>query len=117
MPPTFPRGPSGAAVTDDKYDSFFTGTGVIFNSASETRWGGTVGAGIEFGFAPNLSVGLEYDHLFMGSHSVVFPVSAIAVTRTDTIKQDSTWGRSGSTTRSAARSSPGIDCDSEVSSG
>jgi outer membrane immunogenic protein len=78
----------GAAVTDDRYDSFFTGTGVIFNSVSETRWGGTVGAGIEFGFAPNLSVGIEYDHLFMGSHSVVFPVSAIAVTRTDTIKQD-----------------------------
>jgi outer membrane immunogenic protein len=78
----------GAAVTDNKYDSFFTGTGVIFNSASETRWGGTVGAGIEFGFAPNLSVALEYDHLFMGSNSVVFPASAIAVTRTDTIKQN-----------------------------
>jgi outer membrane immunogenic protein len=82
----------GAAVTDNRYDSFFTGTGVIFNSASETRWGGAVGAGIEFGFAPNLSVGLEYDHLFMGSHSVVFPASAIAVTRTDTIKQDVDMG-------------------------
>jgi outer membrane immunogenic protein len=82
----------GAAVTDNKYDSFFTGTGAIFNSATETRWGGAVGAGIEFGFAPNWSVGLEYDHLFMGSHSVVFPVSAIAVTRTDTIKQDVDMG-------------------------
>jgi outer membrane immunogenic protein len=66
----------------------FTATGVVFNSASETRWGGTVGAGIEFGFAPGWSVGVEYDHLFMGSNSVVFPASAIAVTRTDTIKQD-----------------------------
>jgi outer membrane immunogenic protein len=82
----------GAAVTDNKYNSFFTGTGVIFNSASETRWGGAVGAGIEFGFAPNLSIALEYDHLFMGSNSVVFPVSAIAVTRTDTIKQDVDMG-------------------------
>jgi outer membrane immunogenic protein len=82
----------GAAVTDNKYDSAFITTGVIFNSASETRWGGTVGAGIEFGFAPNLSVALEYDHLFMGSHSVVFPISAIAVTRTDTIRQDVDMG-------------------------
>src|ERR1700748_1506248 len=45
----------GAAVTDDKYTSFFTGTGAIFNSASETRWGGAVGAGIEFGLAAQLS--------------------------------------------------------------
>jgi outer membrane immunogenic protein len=82
----------GAAVTDNRYTSAFTGTGVVFNSASETRWGGTVGAGIEFGFAPNWSVGLEYDHLFMGSNSVVFPASAIAVTRTDTIKQDVDMG-------------------------
>jgi len=81
----------GAAVTDNRYNSAFTGGGV-FNSASETRWGGTVGAGIEFGFAPNWSVGVEYDHLFMGSNSVVFPQSAIAVTRTDTIKQDVDMG-------------------------
>jgi outer membrane immunogenic protein len=82
----------GAAVTDNRYTSAFTATAVVFNSASETRWGGTVGAGIEFGFAPNWSVGLEYDHLFMGSNSVVFPASAIAVTRTDTIKQDVDMG-------------------------
>src|SRR6201993_3132408 len=43
----------GAAVTNDSYSSFFTATGVPFNQASETRWGGTVGAGIEVGFAPN----------------------------------------------------------------
>jgi outer membrane immunogenic protein len=77
----------GAAVTDNRYDSFFTATSVIFNSASETRWGGTVGAGVEFGFAPNWSVAVEYDHLFMGRNTVVFPQSAIAVTRTDTISQ------------------------------
>jgi outer membrane immunogenic protein len=82
----------GAAVTDNRYNSLFTGSGVIFNSASDTRWGGAVGAGIEFGFAPNLSIGVEYDHLFMGSHSVAFPASAIAVTRTDTIRQDVDMG-------------------------
>ena len=82
----------GAAVTDNKYSSFFTASGVVWNQASETRWGGVVGAGIEFGFAPNWSVGLEYDHLFMGNNSVVFPANAIAVTRTDTIKQDVDMG-------------------------
>ena len=35
-------------------------------SASATRWGGTVGAGFEYGFAPNWSFGVEYNHLFMG---------------------------------------------------
>lgn len=37
---------------------------------SGTRWGGVAGAGIEFGFAPNWSVAVEYDHLFMGSRDV-----------------------------------------------
>jgi len=30
----------GAAVTDNRYRSFFTGTGVVFNQTDETRWGG-----------------------------------------------------------------------------
>jgi outer membrane immunogenic protein len=78
----------GAAVTDNQYSSFFTATNVVFNQASETRWGGAVGTGIEFGFAPNWSLGVEYDHLFMGNNSVTFPMSAIAVTRSDNISQD-----------------------------
>jgi len=44
---------------------------------SSTRWGGVVGVGFEYGFAPNWSVGLEYDHLFLGdannSFSIVNP--------------------------------------------
>ena len=47
----------GAAVTDDKYNGFMRGAGVAFDTASDTRWGGTVGAGLEYGFAPNWSVG------------------------------------------------------------
>jgi outer membrane immunogenic protein len=77
----------GAAVTDNKYSSFFTATGVVFNQASDTRWGGTVGTGIEYGFAPNWSVAAEYDHLFMGNPNVTFPASTIAVTRSDNISQ------------------------------
>jgi outer membrane immunogenic protein len=82
----------GAAVTNNKYSSFFTATGVVFNQASDARWGGAVGTGLEFGFAPNWSVAVEYDHLFMGSPSIVFPTSAIAVTRSDNIGQDVDMG-------------------------
>src|SRR6266481_8602788 len=32
----------GAAVTDDKYKGIITGTGFIFDTVSETRWGGVV---------------------------------------------------------------------------
>ncbi|WJR78898.1 outer membrane beta-barrel protein [Bradyrhizobium sp. NP1] len=77
----------GGAVTDNKYTSFFTGTGAVFNQASETRWGGAVGTGIEFGFAPNWSVAVEYDHLFMGRNSVSFPPIPTAVGRSDNISQ------------------------------
>ncbi len=58
-------------------------------SASLTRWGGTVGVGFEYGFAPNWSFGAEYDHLFMGnsnnSFSAVNPIVAGALNR---INQD-----------------------------
>lgn len=64
-------------------------------SASETRWGGAVGTGLEFGFAPNWSVGVEYDHLFMGNRAitttstgVLAGIPAGSVFRTDSIRQD-----------------------------
>jgi outer membrane immunogenic protein len=82
----------GAAVTSDRYSTFFTATNVVYNEARETRWGGVLGTGVEIGFAPNWSVALEYDHLFMGNKEVTFPVSAIAVTRSDSIRQDVDMG-------------------------
>jgi outer membrane immunogenic protein len=78
----------GAAVTDNKYSTFFTATGVEYNQTSEARWGGAVGTGIEIGFAPNWSVAVEYDHLFMGTRNVTFPATAIAVSRADDIHQN-----------------------------
>jgi outer membrane immunogenic protein len=87
----------GAAVTDDKYRGTVTATGALFDSASETRWGGVVGTGLEFGFAPNWSVAVEYDHLFMGNHSRDFASTGVlgaavvpvgGVFRTDSIRQD-----------------------------
>ena len=63
-----------------------------FNQASDTRWVGAVGTGIEIGFASDWSVAVEYDHLFMGNPNVTFPVSTIAVTRSDNIRQDVDMG-------------------------
>jgi outer membrane immunogenic protein len=79
----------GAAVTSNRYDINTTLAGVNVASASSTRWGGAVGVGVEYGFAPNWSAGIEYDHLFMGdtnnSFSVVNPLLAGALNR---ISQD-----------------------------
>ena len=85
----------GAAVADEKFFGTVTATGALFDSASETRWGGVVGSGIEFGFAPNWSVAVEYDHLFMDrrnitttSAGVLAGIPAGSICRTDSIRQD-----------------------------
>jgi outer membrane immunogenic protein len=62
----------GAAVTTGRYNDIATTTGLIAATASDTRVGGTVGAGLEYGFIPGWSVAVEYDHLFMGSRNVAF---------------------------------------------
>ena len=78
----------GAAVTSNSaYINTIGGVGLA--SASSTRWGAVVGVGFEYGFTPNWTAGLEYDHLFMGnannSFSVVNPIVAGAANR---ISQD-----------------------------
>jgi outer membrane immunogenic protein len=83
----------GAALTDDRYNGLITGTNTLIDTARETRWGGAVGTGIEFGFAPNWSVGLEYDHLFMGSRNNSLTLNGTGVlTRIDRISQDADIG-------------------------
>jgi outer membrane immunogenic protein len=80
----------GAAVTDTRFSVLGTLGGTELAAASATRWGGTVGVGWEYGFAPNWSAGIEYDHLFMGnsnnSFSVVNPINAAFLN--DRIRQD-----------------------------
>ena len=99
----------GAAVTHDKYNGISNATvfspaggfdvavgpGAPFALAGETRWGGVVGAGVEFGFAPGWSVAVEYDHLFMGTHNLNFvsvPALGGGFLFTDGIKQDVDMG-------------------------
>ena len=96
----------GAAVTGDDFRILQTGTNVIASSTvSDTRWGGTVGVGLEYGFSPNWSAGVEYNHLFMGSRNYTFisngvlaPVNTQAFERirqdvdTVTVRVNYRWG-------------------------
>ncbi|MDU6833498.1 MAG: outer membrane beta-barrel protein [Bradyrhizobium sp.] len=78
----------GAAVVGDRYDTFTTNTNVMLDRANTTRWGGTIGAGLEYGFAPNWSVGVEYDHIFLGNKNLNFVNAAGAAVMTHRIKRD-----------------------------
>ena len=81
----------GAAVTSNRLDIAQIATGVDVASASSTRWGGAVGIGWEYGFTPNWSVGIEYDHLFMGDANNSFSVASILLlpaVLNDRISQD-----------------------------
>ena len=63
----------GAAVTSNDYRRFVAATNTLFASSNDdTRWGGTVGVGLEYGFAPNWSFGVEYNHLFMQDRTLAF---------------------------------------------
>ena len=62
----------GGAWVSDKYTAFNTATLVINSSASETRTGWTVGGGFEYGFTPNWSFAVEYDHYDFGTKGVNF---------------------------------------------
>lgn len=67
----------GAAVTSHNYDVVPTlGGAVLASSGDTTKWGGTVGVGLEYGFTPNWSFGVEYNHLFVDSHTSDFTTPA-----------------------------------------
>lgn len=82
----------GAAAVGDKYDFYNLPNGALISSARETRWGGAVGAGLEVGFAPNWSVGVEYNHLFLGSRDVNFTTPAGVFDTTEHISQSADIG-------------------------
>jgi len=79
----------GAAVTSDRYRINNTvGGALIGTTGDDTRWGGTIGAGLEYGFAPNWSAAIEYDHLFMQDRTYTFRTPAGAFFGSDRIRQD-----------------------------
>ena len=81
----------GAAVVNDKYDALIIPDGGVAGSTSETRWGATVGAGLEIGFAQNWSIGAEYNHIFLDSHDVTLSSAFLGVD-TLRIRQDVDMG-------------------------
>jgi outer membrane immunogenic protein len=62
----------GAAVAGQQFTLFNTATGIGLAQTDRTRWGGTVGVGWEYGFAPNWSAGIEYDYLWRVSDGNTF---------------------------------------------
>jgi outer membrane immunogenic protein len=79
----------GAAVTDSRHDLRSVGPDVLLASTGDqTRWGGTVGVGLEYGFAPNWSAAVEYDHLFTQDKNLSFTTPAGVFAGTDRIRQD-----------------------------
>jgi outer membrane immunogenic protein len=79
----------GAAVAGDKYEGLATNTGIVFDRATETRVGGVIGVGLEFGFTRNWSFAVEYDHAFMGDRDITFnAITNTAFSRVDRISQD-----------------------------
>jgi outer membrane immunogenic protein len=65
----------GAAVIADRNDALNGGV-VVATAAGDNRWGGAVGGGVEFSFVPNLSVAVEYDHLFISNNTTTFTTLA-----------------------------------------
>jgi outer membrane immunogenic protein len=79
----------GGALTADRYFGTLSLTGTqISNTVKDTRWGGVVGVGLEYGFAPNWSAAIEYDHLFMQDRTTNFTTPAGAFFTNERIRQD-----------------------------
>jgi outer membrane immunogenic protein len=79
----------GAAVTSNEYRRFDVPTNALLASTDDdTRWGGTVGVGLEYGFAPNWSFGVEYNHLFMQDRTLAFTTPGGLFAGNERISQD-----------------------------
>jgi outer membrane immunogenic protein len=87
----------GAAVGSERYNNVSLVAGAVFtpgvptSGGTETRWGAVVGVGMELGFAPSWSVGIEYDRLFMGTNSVtlnLIPPAGVGISGIHNISQD-----------------------------
>src|SRR5216683_716802 len=81
-------------TNQSRIDAFGMFTGQVgYASNDDTRWGGVVGVGVEYGFAPNWSAAIEYDHMFMQDKTHTFTNNGVAgvagtLFGTDRIRQD-----------------------------
>jgi outer membrane immunogenic protein len=77
----------GVAVTGNSLINPTLG-GVGVASPSSNRWGGTMGVGYDYGWSPTWTVGIGYDHLFMGSSDNMVSVNPLLPGPTYRISQD-----------------------------
>ena len=77
----------GAAVVADRND-ILSGGVVVATAADENRWGGALGGGVEFSFAPNWSAAIEYDHLFIANNNTTFTSTTSTATGFARIRGD-----------------------------
>lgn len=69
----------GAAWVHNKYHSTdFFARGQTFATSEDQRTGWTVGAGLEYAFAPNWSAKVEYNYIDVGSDRLLMACGAIA---------------------------------------
>jgi outer membrane immunogenic protein len=77
----------GAALANNNFlVQNAAGMGLYY--ATSHKLGATVGVGFEYGFTPNWSAGIEYDHLMMGNANNSFSVPAGAAAVANTISQN-----------------------------
>jgi outer membrane immunogenic protein len=72
----------GGAWTQEKTDDAFRNLGgiAVDPSASLTRSGWTVGAGVDWAFAPHWSANVEYNYYDFGDHTFLLTEAAVATT-------------------------------------
>ena len=99
----------GVIGVSDKYEGFTTATSFVFDRASETRWNGAVGAGLDFGVTPNIVLGVDYVHGFMGTRDNSFTFNAADSHAPIAFVRTSTSSPRASATNSAAPSSRNTD--------
>jgi outer membrane immunogenic protein len=62
----------GIAGVQSRFDTIHTTNAAIDNGADATRWGGMLGAGLEYGLTANWTIGVEYNHIFGGGQTESF---------------------------------------------
>jgi outer membrane immunogenic protein len=60
-------------------DEFTYNSGVV-DSVKQNRTGWTVGAGIEYGLAPNWSIAAQYNYIDLGEKDVTYPLNGFTAT-------------------------------------
>ncbi len=99
----------GAAVTGDRFTvNTALGNAVVATAQDQTRWGGTVGAGIEFGFAPGWSAASNTTICSCRTRPPTLP-RWLARSLATASARTSIWSPSASITAGVVRSSAATD--------